>query len=411
MSHVARIIALAAMAALLVGGAATLDARAAITESLSEEVPPAPPPIPPLPPAGETPPPAEVIADPITTGAVCGEWYRQSSYGGAWSTGSTWWEFQCTYTYPQCDFMCNADWGPYVWIDYFYWDGSNPVFYGQFFGDFYFDSMYSASGCSYWWDAPSSQWYLIQCPGQEPGNIAPTASAASSCSGLSCSFDGRGSSDSDGTIVSYEWAFGDGTTASGVAVQHAYEQPGTYTVALTVTDEDGASDGDSATVLVTAPNVAPTAAFAYSCAALSCSFDASTSSDGDGTIEAYRWTFGDGTSGSGRTTEHSYAQAGAYTVTLTVTDDAGATGTESKTVTLIRLTARGYKLRGLRKVDLFWSGPSGTSYVVYRDGARIATVQASAYTDTLNSWGSATNTYRICAPVMSTCSNDATVTF
>jgi PKD repeat protein len=411
MSHVARIIVLAAAAALLVGGAATFDARAVITEPLPADAPLAPPPIPVFPEAGETPPPADVIADPVELGAACGGWYQQSSYGGAWPAGSTWWEYQCSYTYPQCDFMCNADWGPYVWVDYFYWDGSNPVFYGEFFGDFYFNSMYSASGCSYWWDAPSSQWYLIQCPGQEPGNTPPTAGAAASCSGLSCSFDGSGSSDSDGTVVSYEWAFGDGTAASGATVEHGYAQPGTYTVTLTVTDDDGASASDTTAVAVTAPNRPPTAAFTHSCMALSCSFDASPSSDGDGTIEAYRWTFGDGTSGSGRTTEHSYGQARGYTITLTVTDDAGATGTESKTITLIRLTARGYRLRGLRKVDLSWSGPSGTSYVVYRNGARIATVQANAYTDTLNSWGSATNTYRVCAPAMSTCSNDATVTF
>jgi PKD repeat protein len=410
MSHVARIIVLAAAAALLVGGAAAFDARAVITEPLPADAPIAPPPIPVLPEAGETPPPADVIADPIEPGAACGGWYQQSSYGGAWSAGSTWWEYQCTYTYPQCYFMCNADWGPYVWVDYFYWDGSNPVFYGEFFGDFYFDSWYSASGCSYWWDAPSSQWYLIQCPGQEPGNDPPAASVASSCSGLSCSFDGSASSDSDGTVVSYEWAFGDGTAVSGATVEHAYAQPGTYTVTLTVTDDDGASASDSTTVAVTTPNAPPTAAFTHSCVALSCSFDANPSSD-DGTIEAYRWTFGDGTSGGGRTTEHSYGQAGGYTITLTVSDDAGATGTESKTVILIRLTARGYRLRGLRKVDLSWSGPSGATYVVYRNGTRIATVEATADTDTLNSSGSATNTYRVCAPVISTCSNEATVTF
>ncbi len=65
---------------------------------------------------------------------------------------------------------------------------------------------------------------------------------------------------------------------------------------------------------------------------------------------------------------------------------------------------------GLRKVDLSWSGPSGASFGVYRNGVGIATVQASAYTDTINTKG-ATYTNQVCAPAMSSCSNEAKVSF
>jgi PKD repeat protein len=58
----------------------------------------------------------------------------------------------------------------------------------------------------------------------------------------SISFSGGNSSDSDGYITSYDWDFGDGSTASGENVSHAYSSPGRYTVSLTVQDDDGASD-------------------------------------------------------------------------------------------------------------------------------------------------------------------------
>jgi hypothetical protein len=77
----------------------------------------------------------------------------------------------------------------------------------------------------------------------------------------------------------------------------------------------------------------------------------------------------------------------------------------------INLSARGYKQSGLQKVDLSWSGPTGASFDVYRDGARIGTVQASVYTDNINKRGSATYTYRLCALATALCWNDANVSF
>ena len=58
----------------------------------------------------------------------------------------------------------------------------------------------------------------------------PVASFMSTCSGLTCDFNGSGSSDSDGTITSYVWKFGDGTTSTGATVSHTYAVAGTYSV-------------------------------------------------------------------------------------------------------------------------------------------------------------------------------------
>lgn len=85
-------------------------------------------------------------------------------------------------------------------------------------------------------------------------NVAPTAHViANPTSGyapLAVSFDGSGSTDPDGKIVSYSWDFGDGNTGTGATVAHTYTEKGTYTAKLTVKDDKGASDTTSVTVTV-----------------------------------------------------------------------------------------------------------------------------------------------------------------
>lgn len=65
--------------------------------------------------------------------------------------------------------------------------------------------------------------------------------------------NGSGSSDPDGTIVAYDWDFGDSSTGTGVTPSHTYAAPGTYTVTLTVTDNDGATDTATTTVGISGP--------------------------------------------------------------------------------------------------------------------------------------------------------------
>ena len=96
----------------------------------------------------------------------------------------------------------------------------------------------------------------------------------------------------------------------------------------------GSSLTDSFTISRnTTPNTPPTAAFSPTCTALTCTFNASASSDSDGTIAGYAWNFGDGNTGTGATSSHTYTSAGSFTVSLTVTDDGGATATTTRNVT------------------------------------------------------------------------------
>ena len=72
-------------------------------------------------------------------------------------------------------------------------------------------------------------------------NKTPLARMALECIGLACSFDGRSSLDTDGSVVDHRWAFGDGTTASGAQASHTYAALGRYAVSLTVKDDLGVS--------------------------------------------------------------------------------------------------------------------------------------------------------------------------
>ena len=102
-----------------------------------------------------------------------------------------------------------------------------------------------------------------QITGTVPARVtqSPVASAsASPTSGtapLAVSFSSAGSSDPDGTIVSYQWNFADGSTSSSANPAHTYSVGGTYTATLVVTDDDGLSS--SKTVTVTVVNPPPTA--------------------------------------------------------------------------------------------------------------------------------------------------------
>jgi PKD repeat protein len=83
-----------------------------------------------------------------------------------------------------------------------------------------------------------------------PANQAPVAAFTYACTDRTCDFDASASYDLDGSIVSYDWDFGDGTTGSGIAASHTYVDDGTYPVDLTVTDDLGASGTDSQSVSV-----------------------------------------------------------------------------------------------------------------------------------------------------------------
>jgi PKD repeat protein len=507
MSRLSCFILLVAVAAsvALPSAARAVVVDAAPTWPIPSDTPVAPPPIPSLPAAVEAPPPADQIADPVTQAATCGDWHVQSSYGDRWLAGSTWWEYRCTYDqyqdYPHpcpgtgaCDavcygypFDCYTTWDQRS--DYFYWNGSRAVFYGESYSYGVDDWNGWSSSSLWWWDSPTAKWYVVPPP--SPPSAPPTASFTLSCNGLSCSFDGTGSTPGSASIASYSWTLGDGASVTGATAGHTYARAGTYDVTLTVTDTGGTSGSTTRSVTVTAPrppapsftfsctgltctfdgsassagsgaitnygwafgdgtagngvaathtyghqgtysasltlmagdgasatlakdvsvtNLTPTAAFTVSCAGLRCTVDAGASTDRDGTVVAYGWTFGDGAAGTGQTTVHDYPKAGTYTVALSVTDNVGATASTSQRINPISLNARGYKQGGQQNVDLSWNGVVGTSFDLYRDDGKVATVQASTYTDVVPK-AVRTRKYRVCLTGDAMCSNEVEVRF
>ena len=92
------------------------------------------------------------------------------------------------------------------------------------------------------------------------GNLPPVADAGGQYTGevdVSITFDGTGSRDPAGSIVAYEWDFGDGNTGSGATPSHAYSANGIYSVILTVTDDAGVTDSDGTAASIAPPSIAP----------------------------------------------------------------------------------------------------------------------------------------------------------
>jgi len=152
-------------------------------------------------------------------------------------------------------------------------------------------------------------------------------------------FDGSQSTD-DGEIVSYHWTFGDGRTGSGKQVFHAYDLAGTYSVVLTVTDNQGRSASTAPQPVVVAVAVGPTASFTVSptdpVVGTTVFVNAGASKPSPGfEIVSYQWDFGDGfRPSSGPSESHAYTASGTYTIVLVVTDSAGRTASFSLTLTV-----------------------------------------------------------------------------
>jgi PKD repeat protein len=147
--------------------------------------------------------------------------------------------------------------------------------------------------------------------------------------------DAQNSDDDDGNVASFRWNWGDGTTANGRRSTHKYNQLGNYTVTLSVTDNDGASDA-AGKALEILRNSLPIPIFSISPSKGSTftnfAFDASRSNDPDGRIVDYRWDFGDGKRAKGEDVEHVYDEQGNYDVVLTVEDNRGQTSKLEKGV-------------------------------------------------------------------------------
>jgi subtilisin family serine protease len=172
-------------------------------------------------------------------------------------------------------------------------------------------------------------------PPPPPANAAPTASFTFQCTELACNFTDT-SSDSDGNIASWSWNFGDNTTSTAQNPARTYAAAGTYTVALTVTDNGGATASTSQQVTVTAPTTPPPSGFTLSAVAYKVSgrkhADLTWSGATSTTVDVFRddirvgtglpnsgsWTHSTNERGGG---SHSYrvCEAGTSTCSNTVT--------------------------------------------------------------------------------------------
>lgn len=169
---------------------------------------------------------------------------------------------------------------------------------------------------------------------QQP--VAVLAGDVTATINVAASYSGSGSYDPDGTVTNYSYNFGDGTgdidNGANPDIVHTFSAANTYTVVLTVTDNQGGSGSDSLQVMVTDnPNNLPHAVlFCPGSGQIgeALGFDASSSYDDDGTIVNYTFNFGDGSgnydNGANPSISHSFTTENTFTVSLTVTDDDGA---------------------------------------------------------------------------------------
>ncbi len=179
---------------------------------------------------------------------------------------------------------------------------------------------------------------LLSGTGSAPANQEPVAHAAlTGCTGLTCTFDGESSTDPEGGALTYDWNWGDGTPhGTTPKPSHTFTSGGSKTVTLTVTDPLLATGTDTVVGNPVDPpaNTAPTAVITdTTCTHLTCSPNASTSSDPESDSLTYDWNWGDGTPhDTTANPTHVYASAGNRLVTLTVSDGQ-LSDTETATLT------------------------------------------------------------------------------
>jgi len=164
-------------------------------------------------------------------------------------------------------------------------------------------------------------------------------------------------------------------------------------------------------------NVAPVSSFTFSCTALACSFDGSTSSDSDGTIASYSWNFGDGNIASTATAAHTYAVNGSYSATLTVTDNEGASHSSSQTVVVsdgtepppANISLSGTRAASGRSITLNWTGAAGANVDIYVNG-NFNNTTANDGSITYSVDKKVTYTFEVCEEGSTTsCSNSITL--
>lgn len=181
--------------------------------------------------------------------------------------------------------------------------------------------------------------------GPSDTNSSPTADFTFSCTDLTCNFTDL-SSDTDGSIASRTWSFGDAQSGSGTPASHTYAAAGTYSVTVHPTDNGGASatsQAKSVTVTAAAPG-GPHASFDVSCTSLDCTL--TNTSTATGAVVTWAWSFGDGQTSTDQNpapVHYTASSVSIFAITLVVTSD-GVTSQASQSVRVApaaRLTCDG----------------------------------------------------------------------
>ncbi len=129
--------------------------------------------------------------------------------------------------------------------------------------------------------------------------------------------------------VDNHWSFGDGGTANDSSnPNHTYTTNGSFTVALTVTDQFGCSSTDSTVAYVNAQ--VPTVSFYAPDTTVCLGTPVCFQNNSTGTNLSFVWNFGDASGSNQAAPCHTYANTGTYTVTLTATDANGCSATLTK---------------------------------------------------------------------------------
>jgi PKD repeat protein len=227
---------------------------------------------------------------------------------------------------------------------------------------------------------------VVSAGGSQPPTAAASASPTSGNAPLPVAFSSSGSADPDGQIVRYAWNFGDGSTSTAANPSHTYSAAGVYTATLTVTDNDGLSDSASIQITVNNPANQPPVASASAnplsgFAPLKVIFSSAGSSDPDGQIVGYLWTFGNGQSSTSPHPTCTYRKVGTYTATLTVTDNRGAKSSRSLTIVVTQNPKKVLFVQSITmSLNTSSSGVSAKAVVQIRDisGALIPNAVISA---------------------------------
>ncbi|MGH6902862.1 MAG: PKD domain-containing protein [Geminicoccaceae bacterium] len=155
--------------------------------------------------------------------------------------------------------------------------------------------------------------------------VARIAGPSSLAVGSPATFDASASSGATGRIVTWHWDFGDGSAAEGPVAEHIYQTPGAYVIRLSIQTDATAAACDIAEVkhqvVANAQPVAEAGADRLVGVNQEVLFDGSASADPDGSIAAWLWDFGDGSSAEGVNARHRFREPGRYEVTLTVRDE------------------------------------------------------------------------------------------